>query len=63
MPKKYEDIKEQYMKQGKTEKEAERIAAMTYNSQRRPGEKPVTRDSKAKVPFSFELSEDKYTKH
>lgn len=45
MPKKYDDIKESYEKRGKTEKEAERLAAMTYNSQRKPGQKPVTRNS------------------
>ena len=43
MPKKYEHIRDSYMGAGKSEKEAKRLAAMTYNAQRKPGQAPVTR--------------------
>jgi len=36
MPKEYEAMKEEYLKKGKSEKDAERIAAATYNSKVRP---------------------------
>jgi len=41
MPKKYEAIKKAGLKAGKSTAEAERIAAATYNKNRRPGSKPV----------------------
>lgn len=36
MPKQYEDIRDSYLKRGKSLKEAKRLAAMTYNA-RHPG--------------------------
>lgn len=33
MPREYEHIRDSYLKRGKSEKEAKRLAAMTYNSQ------------------------------
>lgn len=42
MPKKYEAIRDSLVKQGKPLAEAKSIAAATYNSQRKPGQKPVT---------------------
>jgi hypothetical protein len=36
MPKQYEEIRDSYLKKGKDEKEAKKLAAMTYNS-RHPG--------------------------
>ena len=42
MPKKYERIKASLKKSGKSDKEAKRIAAATYNKQRKKGQKPVT---------------------
>ena len=46
MPTKYRRIKESYLERGLTRKAAEKRAAMTYNAQRKPGQKPVTRGSK-----------------
>lgn len=46
MPKKYEKIKESLKRSGKPDATAKRIAAATYNKQRKPGQKPVTRKSK-----------------
>lgn len=46
MPKQYEDIKASYEKRGKSVKEAEKLAAMTYNAHRKPGTAPVTRREK-----------------
>ena len=43
MPQRYLKIKRNLIKSGKSEEVAERIAAATYNKQRKPGEKPVTR--------------------
>jgi hypothetical protein len=43
MPKQYEDIKASYLKRGKSLKEAEKLAAMTYNAHRKRGAPPVTR--------------------
>lgn len=43
MPKKYEKIRDSLKRSGKSDKEAKRIAAATYNKQRKPGQKPVTR--------------------
>ncbi len=42
MPEKYEKIKESLKKQGKSDAEAKRIAAATFNAHRRRGQKPVT---------------------
>ena len=42
MPKKYEKIRDSYIKRGVPEDEAQRIAAATYNKQRKSGQKPVT---------------------
>lgn len=42
MPKKYMRIKESLMKAGKPAATAKRIAAATYNKERKPGQKPVT---------------------
>ena len=36
MPKQYEEIRDSYIRRGKSTKEAKRLAAMTYNS-RHPG--------------------------
>lgn len=41
MPKQYESIKKQLMKDGLTEKQAEARAAKIYNAQRKPGQAPV----------------------
>lgn len=46
MPKAYEKIKASILKQGKSLKTAKRIAAATYNKQRRPGQRPVTGKTK-----------------
>lgn len=46
MPKKYESMKAQFQKEGLSKKAAEQKAARIYNSQRKPGQKPVTRGSK-----------------
>jgi|HubBroStandDraft_6_1064221.scaffolds.fasta_scaffold180397_4 hypothetical protein len=45
MPERYIKIRDSLIKQGKSEKEAKRIAAATYNKNRKRGEKPVTRKS------------------
>lgn len=37
MPRQYEHIRDSYLASGKSEKEAKRLAAMTYNS-RHPGQ-------------------------
>lgn len=42
MPKKYMKIKESLLKQGRPAATAKRIAAATYNKERKPGQKPVT---------------------
>lgn len=47
MPKQYEDIRDSYMKSGKSEKTAKKLAAMTYNAHRPKGAPPVTRNSEA----------------
>lgn len=46
MPKKYEKIKASCKKSGKSDAKCKQIAAATYNKQRRPGQKPVTRKTK-----------------
>lgn len=43
MPKKYTAIKSKMKKKGMPEQEAEKHAAMIFNSERKKGEKPVTR--------------------
>lgn len=48
MPKKYEKIKAALKRRGKSDKEAKRIAAATYNKHRKPGQKPVTGPHKKK---------------
>lgn len=45
MPAKYEAIRDSLIKQGKSVREAKRIAAATYNKYRKKGQKPVTRKS------------------
>lgn len=42
MPAKYEHIRDSYIASGKSEAEAKKLAAMTYNSQRKKGQAPVT---------------------
>lgn len=42
MPAKYEAIRDALMARGKSAKAAKRIAAATYNKQRKPGQTPVT---------------------
>jgi hypothetical protein len=44
MPTKYEHIRDAYIAKGMSEEEAKKLAAMTYNSQRKAGEEPVTRN-------------------
>jgi hypothetical protein len=41
MPAQYERIKESYLSKGKDLKEAEKLAAMTYNAHRKPGSTPM----------------------
>lgn len=43
MPEKYEKIRDSLKRKGKSDQAAKRIAAATYNKQRKPGQKPVTR--------------------
>ena len=42
MPKQYEAIRDRLVKQGVTLAQAKSRAAAIYNSQRKPGQKPVT---------------------
>lgn len=42
MPAKYEAIRDNLEAHGKSAKTAKRIAAATYNKQRKPGQAPVT---------------------
>lgn len=44
MPKKYTRIRDRLKLQGRSDLDAKRIAAATYNKQRKPGQKPVTRN-------------------
>jgi len=44
MPKKYIAIRDKCMGHGGTKKECEAKGAKIYNSQRKPGQKPVTRN-------------------
>jgi len=46
MPKKYEAIRDRLERRGVPAKAAKRSAARIYNSERKPGQKPVTRRSK-----------------
>lgn len=41
MPERYLKIKKSLVKQGKPTKEAQKVAAATYNKTRKPGEPPV----------------------
>jgi hypothetical protein len=43
MPAKYEALKAKFLKEGKSDKEAKTRAAKIFNSQRKRGQKPVTR--------------------
>jgi len=45
-PEKYEKIRDSLKSQGKSDAEAKKIAAATYNKERKPGTKPVTRKTK-----------------
>lgn len=59
MPKKYEAIRDKFEEEGMSTKQAEEHAAKIYNSSRKPGQKPVARNSDKKkglvVPIeSFE---------
>lgn len=42
MPKKYEAIRDKLIEQGMMAPKAKTLAAKIYNSQRKPGQKPVT---------------------
>ena len=42
MPAKYERIRDAYIAAGKPESLAKKLAAMTYNAQRKKGQAPVT---------------------
>jgi len=46
MPKAYEKMRDKFKKEGLSDKEAKKKAARIYNSKRKKGSKPVTRDSK-----------------
>lgn len=52
MPEKYLKIKKNLIKQGKPAATAKKIAAATYNKERKPGQKPVT-------PGAYERSRKK----
>ena len=43
MPKVYEKMRDQFKKQGLSDKAAKRKAARLYNARRKVGQKPVTR--------------------
>ena len=43
MPKKYEAMRDKFKKSGMSDKAAKGKAARIYNSQRKKGQKPVTR--------------------
>ena len=49
MPAKYEAIRDSYRKAGKSLSLAKRLAAMTYNAQRKPGQAPVTGRSEGRL--------------
>jgi hypothetical protein len=46
MPKAYTKMKAALKREGKSDKVAKRISAATFNSRRKPGQKPVTRYGK-----------------
>jgi hypothetical protein len=46
MPKKYEAIRDKAVASGMSRKAAEKKAARIYNSERKPGQRPVTRKTK-----------------
>ena len=46
MPKKYEALRDKFIREGLTEKAAKGKAARIFNAQRKKGQKPVTRKSK-----------------
>jgi hypothetical protein len=46
MPKQYEAIRDKFIAQGMSTKEAKTRAAKIYNARRKKGQKPVTRGSK-----------------
>lgn len=46
MPKKYEAIRDKFIKEGLSTKIAKQRAAKIYNAGRKKGQKPVTRKSK-----------------
>lgn len=46
MPRKYESIRDSLKESGKSDAKAKQIAAATYNKERKPGQKPVTRKTK-----------------
>jgi len=48
MPAKYEAIRDKLIAEGKSPQEAKRIAAATYNKQRKPGQAPVTGKAEGK---------------
>ena len=43
MPKAYEAMRDAFIRQGMSEKDAKQKAARLYNARRRKGQKPVTR--------------------
>ena len=43
MPRKYEKMKKSFKEEGLSDQAAKGKAARIYNSQRKPGQKPVTR--------------------
>ena len=43
VPKAYEKIRDKFIKQGMSEKQAKTHAAKIFNANRKPGTKPVTR--------------------
>lgn len=43
MPRKYEKMRDEFKKEGMSDKAAKGKAARIYNAQRKPGQKPVTR--------------------
>lgn len=49
MPRRYERIRDSYIRAGKSVKQAKRLAAMTYNKTRKPGEPKLSSSHKRKV--------------
>jgi hypothetical protein len=43
VPEKYLKLKQKFLQQGKSPSRAKMLAAKIYNSQRKPGSKPVSR--------------------